>query len=94
MAKHLPRNHSKHFCRHCEATFPATNGRHPSAHRLANVHLGVVHELPQTIPCTKYCQMAEQPEERAVGYRRYGPGAHPGPPPRVTYETLFPPEEE
>ena len=88
------RNHSKHYCRHCEVEFAPTNGRHPSAHRLANVHLGVLHHQPQQLACTRYCEMAEQPEERSTGYRRYGPGAKPGPPPRMTYETLFPEEED
>jgi hypothetical protein len=86
------RNHGRHYCRHCEAEFQPSHGRHPSAHRLANAHLSLIHELPVTLQCDKYCQQAEQPEERASNQRRYGPGAAPLPPPLMTYDQLFPEE--
>lgn len=89
----MTQNHNRHYCRHCDTTIEATGGRHPSAHKLANVHLGVVHDLPQTIQCTRYCQMVEQPEERSLGHKRYGPGAGLPGPLLKTYEDIFPEEE-
>lgn len=89
----MTQNHRRHYCRHCDTTIEATRGRHPSAHKLANVHLGVVHNLPQTIQCTRSCTMVEQPEERSLGYKRYGPGAGPAATPLKTYEDLFPEED-
>ena len=89
------RNHSRHYCRHCEEVFEPTSGSHPSAHRFANVHLIVAHDLAPTIQCNKYCLMAEQPEEEKAGRRLYGPGVQPPEkPPIMTYTTLFPEEED
>jgi len=85
----MRRNHSKHYCRLCPASFGPTRGPQISAHRLANWHLADEHIVPQVLACTKHCELAEQHAEKRAGVRLYGPGAEPFPTPIKTYEELY-----
>lgn len=75
-------------------TIAPSYGTNPSAHRLADTHNVTEHGAEPQGPCTKHCLNAEQPEERSLGYKRYGVGAKPAPKPIMTYEELFPEEED
>jgi hypothetical protein len=89
----MRRSHSQHYCRSCEFVVAPTSG-YPTAHAQMQAHLFREHGSELTVACTKYCQEAEQPEERSLGHKRYGPGSRAGRPAMMTYDQLFPVEED
>lgn len=89
------RRHSMHYCRECEFFVkPTGRGSFASAHILINAHIIEEHDRERERLCGRYCQEAEQSEERSAGHKLYGPGAKSFPAPIKTYEQLFPVEKD
>lgn len=97
--------HMKHYCRQCPSTFepssvptlglPLQKEVRLSAHTQALMHVRRVHDTVYgDLSCGRYCKEKAQPEEIKAGKKLYGPGSVSPTEPIMTYDALFPTDED